>query len=91
MYVKKQSLDNLLQLAQAIFYGKEYEERMERQKETKGQTEALIMVVRIVLRQPEKSAQRDSGGKGQICYGCGKERKVNGITLRFLSCPWVHV
>ena len=34
------------------------------------------MVVRTVLRQPEKSAQRDSGGKGQICYCCGKERKV---------------
>ena len=49
---------------------------MERQKETKGQTEALIMVVRIVLRQPEKSAQRDPGGKGWICYYYGKERHL---------------
>ena len=34
------------------------------------------MVVRIVLRQPEKSAQRESGGKGQICYCYGKEGKL---------------
>ena len=31
------------------------------------------MVVRTVLRQPEKSAQRDPGGKGWICYYCWKE------------------
>ena len=45
----------------------------ERHKETMAQTETLIMVVRIVLRQLEKTDQRDSGGKGQICYCCGKE------------------
>ena len=54
-------------------YGREYEERKERQRKTKEQTEALIMVVRTILRQTEKSAQWDPGGKGWICYYCGKE------------------
>ena len=31
------------------------------------------MVVRTILRQPEKSAQRGPGGKGRVCYYCGKE------------------
>ena len=31
------------------------------------------MVVRTILRQPEKSAQRDPSGKGWIYYYCGKE------------------
>ena len=73
MYVSNQSSDNLLQLTQTVYYGREYEERKERQRKTKEQTEALIMTVRTILRQTEKSAQRDPGGKGWICYYCGKE------------------
>ena len=36
MYGPNQSLDNLLQLAQTVYHGKEYEEKKERQKKTKG-------------------------------------------------------
>ena len=43
-----QSLDNLLQLAQTVYYGREYEEK-ERQRKTKEQVEALVMAVRTVL------------------------------------------
>ena len=42
-------------------------------RKTKEQAEALIIVVRTVLKQPEKNAQRDPGEKGLICYYCGKE------------------
>ena len=56
-YGPNQSLDNLLQLAQTVCYGREYEEK-ERQRKTKEQAEALAMAVRTVLKQPEKNAQR---------------------------------
>ena len=68
-----QPLDNLLQLAQTVYYGTEYEEKKERQKKTKEEVEALVMAVRTVLKQPEKNAQRDPGEKGWACYYCGNE------------------
>ena len=69
---QKQSSDNLLQLVGTVYYIREYGEK-EKQRKTKEQTEALIMVVRTILRQPEKSAQRDPSGKGWIYYYCRKE------------------
>ena len=35
-YGPNQSLDNLLQLAQTVYYGREYEEKKERPKKDKG-------------------------------------------------------
>ena len=72
-YGPNQSLDNLLQLAQTVDYGREYEEKKERQKKTKEQVEALAVAMRTVLKQPEKNAHRDPGEKGWACYYCGKE------------------
>ena len=31
------------------------------------------MAMETALKQPEKNAQRDPGGKGWVCYYCGKE------------------
>ena len=42
---------NLLQLAEAVYYGREYEEKKERQRKTKEQADALVMAVRTVLKQ----------------------------------------
>ena len=72
-YGTNQSLDNLLQLAQTVYYGREYEEKEERQKKTKEQAEFFTMAMRTVLKQPEKNVQRDPGEKGWACYYCGKE------------------
>ena len=64
-YGPNQFLDNLLQLLhQTVYYGREYEEKKERQKKTKEQAEALSMAMRSILKQPEKNAQRDPGKKG---------------------------
>ena len=71
-----QSLDNLLQLAQTVYYGREYEEKKERQKKTKEKAEALAKAMKTILKQPEKNAQRDSGEKGWACYYCGKEGRL---------------
>ena len=72
-YGTNQSLDNLLQLAQTVYYGREYEEKEERQKKTKEQAEFYTKAMRTVLKQPEKNVQRDPGEKGWACYYCGKE------------------
>ena len=63
----------MLQLAQTVYPGREYEEKKERQKKTKEQAEALAMAMRTVLKQPGKNAPRDPGEKGWTCYYCGKE------------------
>ena len=67
-YGPNQSLDTLLQLAQTVYYGREYEEKKERQKKMKEMAEAFAMA-----KQPEKNAQRGPGEKGWACYCCGKE------------------
>ena len=73
MYGPNQSLDNLLQLAQTVYHGREYEKKKERQRKTKEEAEALAMAVGTVLKELEKNAPRDPGGKGWACYYCGKE------------------
>ena len=73
VYGPNQSLDNLLQLAQTVYYGRKYEEKKERQRNTKEQVEAFAMAMKTILKQPVKNAQRDPGEKGWACYYCGKE------------------
>ena len=71
-YGPNQSLDTLLQLAQTVYYGREYEEKKGKKK-TKEKAEAFAMAMKNVLKQPEKSAQRGPGEKRWACYYCGKE------------------
>ena len=63
----------MLQLAQMVYYGREYKEQNKRLKRTRQKTESTTMAVRSALKQPEKNAQRNSGEKGWTCYYCGKE------------------
>ena len=86
-YGPNQSLDNLFQLAQTVYYGREYEEKKERQKKTKEQVEAFTMAMRTVLKQPEKNAQRDPGEKGWACYYCGKEGHLKQNCLQASKPP----
>ena len=60
-YGPNQSLDILLQLAQTVYYGREYEEKKERQNKAKEKVEAFAMAMKNVLKQPEKNAQRRPG------------------------------
>ena len=73
VYGPNQSLDNLLQLSQTVYYGREYEEKKERQRNTKEQTELFSMALKTILKQTEKNAQRVPGEKGWAFYYCGKE------------------
>ena len=45
-YGPNQSLDTLLQLAQTVYYGREYEEKKKRQKKTKEKAEAFAMAMK---------------------------------------------
>ena len=63
VYGPNQSLDTLLQLAQTVYYGREYEEKKERQRNTKEKAEAFAMAMKSFLKLPEKNAQRDPGEK----------------------------
>ena len=72
-YGPNQSLDNLLQLAQTVYYGRGYKEKKKGRNKTKEQAEALTMAMRTVLKQPEKNVPKDPGEKGWACYYCGKE------------------
>ena len=67
-YGPNQSLDTLLQLAQTVYYGREYEEKKERQKKTKEKAEAFAMAMKNVLKEPEKNAQRGPGEKKSHIY-----------------------
>ena len=73
VYGPNQSLDNLLQLAQTVYYGRGYKEKKKGRNKTKEQAEALTMAMRTVLQQPEKNVPKDPGEKGWACYYCGKE------------------
>ena len=86
----KSVLNNLSQLAQPVYYGREYEEKKERQKKTKELAEALVMAVRTILKQPEKNAQRDPGEK-RLAITVERRGTSSGIALRHLSCPRLHV
>ena len=59
-------------LKQSIMVGN-IKKKKERQKKTKERVESLVMTVRIILKQPEKNAQRDPGEKGWACCYCGRE------------------
>ena len=87
-YGPNQSLDTLLQLAQTVYYGREYEEKKERQKKTKEKAEAFAMAMKNVLKQPEKNAQRGPGG---LATAVERRGTSSGIALRHLSRPRLHV
>ena len=91
VYGPNQSLDNLLQLAQTVYCGREYEEKKERQKKTKEQVEAIVMAVRTILKQPEKNAQRERGKRGEFAITVERRGTSSRIALRHLSRPQLHV
>ena len=82
LYGPNQSLDNLLQLAQAAYHGREYEQEKKRQKKTKEKAESLATAVGFALKLlEEKDAQNIPGQKGRACYYCGKEGHLKWFAL----------
>ena len=78
-------------MAQTVYYGREYEERKERQKKTKKKAEAFTMAMKNVLKQPEKDAKREPDEKGWACYYCGKEGHLKRDCRQASKPPQLHV
>ena len=75
-----------------VYYGREYEEKKERQRKTKETVETFTMAMKNALKQLEKNAQRDPGEKGWACYNTVERRGTSsGIALRHPSRSWLHV
>ena len=86
MYGPSQSLDNLLQLSQTVYYSRGYEKK-ERERKTEEQAEALVMAARTVLKQPEENAQRDPGERGGLAVTVDRRGTSSEIALRHLGLP----
>ena len=82
-----QSLEKVLQLAQMVYYGREYKEQNKRLKRTRQKTEPPTMAVRSALKRPEKNAQRNPGAKGWTCYYRGKEGHLKWDCLQASKPP----
>ena len=76
----------------SVYYGREYEEKKERQKKTKEQVEAFHSIaMKTILKQPETNAQKDPGEKGWDCYYCGKEGHLKQDCPQASKPPRLHV
>ena len=91
-YGPNQSLDNLLQVYQTVYYGREYEEKKERQKKTKEQAEALTMAMRTFLKAWEKCPEGNAQVKRDgFVTTVGRRGTSSGIALRHPSHNQFHV
>ena len=74
-----------------MYYGREYEEKKERQKKTKEKAEAFAMAMKNVLKQPEKNARGAQVKRDGLAITVERRGTSSGIAIRHLSRPWLHV
>ena len=86
-----QSLDTLLQLAQTVYYGREYEEKKERQKKTKEKAEAFTMAMKNILNSLRKMPRGAQVKRDGLAITVERRGTSSGIALRHLSRPRLHV
>ena len=82
-YGPNQSLDNLLQLAQTVYYGRKYEEKKKRQKKTKEKAEAFAMAINSLRKMPRGAQVKRDG----LAITVERRGTSSGIALRHLSRP----
>ena len=90
-YGTNQSSDTLLQLAQTVYYGREYEEKKERQKKRKEKVEAFAMAMKNFLKQSEKMPRGTQVKRDGLAITVERRGTSSGIALRHLSHPLLHV
>ena len=90
-YEPNQSLDNLLQLAQTVYYGREYEEKKERQRKTKKQVKAFTMAMKPFLNSLRKMPRGTQLKRDGHAITVERRGTSSGIALRHLSHPRLHV
>ena len=91
-FAPNQSLEKLLQLAQTVYYGREYEEEKSRQKRSRQKTEAPTMAVRPAVRNSLRKMPRGTQVKRDRLVITVERRGISSrIALRHLSHPRLHV
>ena len=91
-FAPNQSLEKLLQLAQTVYYGREYEEEKSRQKRSRQKTEAPTMAVRPAVRNSLRKMPRGTQVKRDRLVITVERRGISSrIALRHLSHPQLHV
>ena len=72
----------LLQLAQTVYYSREYEEEKRQQKRTKEKAQALEITVETVMNQPEEINSQRWKGMGLLLLwkgGASQAKLLSGI------------
>ena len=87
-YGPNQSLDTLLQLAQTVYYGREYEEKKERLRKRRKPSPWLWKMFLNSLRKMPRGAQVKRDG---LAITVERRGTSSGIALRHLSRPRLHV
>ena len=86
------SLEKLLQLAQMVYYGREYEEEKSRQKSSRQKTEAPTMAARPAVRNSlRKMPRRIQVKRDGLVITVERRGITRGISLRHLSRPQLRV
>ena len=80
-----------MQLAQTIYYGREYEEKKERQRKTKKQVKAFTMAMKPFLNSLRKMPRGAHVKRDGLAITVERRVTSSGIALRHLSCPRLHV
>ena len=86
-YEPNQSLDNLLQLAQTVYYGREYEEKKERQRKTKKQVKAFTMAMKPFLNSLRKMPRGTQVKRDGLAITVERRGTSSEIALRHPSHP----
>ena len=68
-------------MAQIVYYGREYEEKKERQKKTKEKAEAFAMAMNSLRKMPRGAQVKRDG----LAITVGRRGTSSGIALRHLS------
>ena len=91
-FAPNQSLEKLLQLAQTVYYSREYEEEKSRQKRSRQKTEAPTMAVTPAVRNSLRKMPRGTQvKKDRLVITVERRGIARGISLRHLSRPRLQV
>ena len=80
-----------MQLAQTVYFGREYEEKKERQRKTKEQVKAFTMAMKPLLNSLRKMPRGTQVKRDGLAITVERRGTSSGIALGHLSRPRLHV
>ena len=89
-YGPNQSLDNLLQLAQTVYYSRDYEKKKGRER-PRYRRKLLWWLLKLFLNSLRKMPRGTQVKRDGLAITVERRGISSGIALRHLSCPRLHV